>query len=193
MELFGIVLSVPVAFIASVVYCFLLGEDRHSYRTSQTDDVGGICWSLDSIGGRMGAGVDMGDDPKSRDHRPGVLSGASRDFCFGNASTGKRSRLEQDVRHISLVLGCASLHGPGVIVSPDELNAHLRTVIVAPMTTSGRAYTWRIRCRFQNRSGFVVLDQLRTVDRERLVKRLGALTAPTLTEVLGGLHEMFAE
>jgi mRNA interferase MazF len=82
---------------------------------------------------------------------------------------------------------------PCVIVSPDELNAHLRTVIVAPMTTSGRAYPWRIRCRFQNRSGYVVLDQLRTVDRERLVKRLGALTDRTLSDVLGGLLEMFAE
>src|SRR5512138_956433 len=56
---------------------------------------------------------------------------------------------------------------PCVIVSPDELNAHLQTVIVAPMTTGGRAYPWRIRCRFQQRSGYVVLDQLRTVDRER--------------------------
>ncbi len=82
---------------------------------------------------------------------------------------------------------------PCVIVSPDELNAHLRTVIVAPMTTGGRAYPWRIRCRFQSRSGYVVLDQLRTVDRERLVKRLGALTDRTLSEVLGGLLEMFAE
>lgn len=82
---------------------------------------------------------------------------------------------------------------PCVIVSPDELNAHLRTVIVAPMTTGGRAYPWRIRCRFQNRSGYVVLDQLRTVDRERLVKRLGVLTDRTLSEVLGGLLEMFAE
>ncbi len=82
---------------------------------------------------------------------------------------------------------------PCVIVSPDELNAHLRTVMVAPMTTGGRAYPWRIRCRFQNRSGFVVLDQLRTVDRERLVKRLGVLTDPTLSEVLSGLQEMFAE
>jgi mRNA interferase MazF len=82
---------------------------------------------------------------------------------------------------------------PCVIVSPDELNAHLRTVIVAPMTTGGRAYPWRIRCRFQNRSGYVVLDQLRTVDRERLVKRLGALTDRTLSDVLGGLLEMFAE
>jgi mRNA interferase MazF len=82
---------------------------------------------------------------------------------------------------------------PCVIVSPDELNEHLRTVIVAPLTTSGRACPWRIRCRFQKRSGYIVLDQLRTVDRERLVKRLGVLTAPTLSEVLGGLHEMFAE
>lgn len=82
---------------------------------------------------------------------------------------------------------------PCVIVSPDELNAHLRTVIVAPMTTGGRAYPWRIRCRFQQRSGYVVLDQLRAVDRERLVKRLGALTIETMGEVLGGLQEMFAE
>jgi mRNA interferase MazF len=82
---------------------------------------------------------------------------------------------------------------PCVVVSPDELNAHLRTVIVAPMTTGGRAYPWRIRCRFQQRSGFVVLDQLRTVDRERLVKRLGALSSTTLSEVLDGLQEMFAK
>ena len=82
---------------------------------------------------------------------------------------------------------------PCVIVSPDELNAHLRTVIVAPMTTAGRAYPWRIRCRFQRHSGYVVLDQLRTVDRERLVKRLGALSIDTMVEVLGGLQEMFAE
>ena len=66
-------------------------------------------------------------------------------------------------------------------------------VIVAPMTTSGRGYPWRIRCRLQNGPGYVALDQLRTVDRERLVKRLGVLTAVTLTEVFGGLQEMFAE
>jgi mRNA interferase MazF len=82
---------------------------------------------------------------------------------------------------------------PCLIVSPNELNAHLRTVIVAPMTTAGRAYPWRVRCRFQARSGYVVLDQLRTVDRDRLVKQLGALSAATLTEVLGRLQEMFAE
>ena len=82
---------------------------------------------------------------------------------------------------------------PCVIVSPDELNAHLRTIIIAPMTTGGRAYPWRIRCRFQRRSGYVVLDQLRTVDRERLVKRLGALSIETMTEVLDALQEMFAQ
>ena len=73
---------------------------------------------------------------------------------------------------------------PCVIVSPDELNSHLHTVIVAPMTTLGRAYPWRVRCRFQRRSGYVVLDQLRTVDRERLVKHLGALSTETMGEVL---------
>jgi mRNA interferase MazF len=82
---------------------------------------------------------------------------------------------------------------PCVIVSPDELNAHLRTVIVAPLTTSGRSFPWRIRCRFQQRSGYVVLDQLRTVDRGRLVKRLGTLSSQTLAAVLVALQEMFAE
>ncbi len=82
---------------------------------------------------------------------------------------------------------------PCVVVSPDELNTHLRTAVVAPMTTGGRAYPWRIRCRFQNRAGHVALDQLRTVDQERLVKRLGTLSSGTVAEVLAGLQEMFAE
>jgi len=81
---------------------------------------------------------------------------------------------------------------PCVIVSPDELNQHLRTVIVAPMTTGGRAYPWRPRCRFQGRAGFVVLDQLRTVDTERLVKLLGQLESQAVLAVLQGLQEMFA-
>ena len=82
---------------------------------------------------------------------------------------------------------------PCVVISPDELNQHLRTVIVAPMTTGGQAYPWRIACRFQGRSGFVALDQLRTVDSERLVKRLGHLSMATATAVLETLQEMFAE
>lgn len=82
---------------------------------------------------------------------------------------------------------------PCVVVSPDELNEHLRTVIVAPMTTGGQAYPWRIPCRFQSRAGLVALDQLRTVDGERLVKRLGQLSSGTTTAVLDTLHEMFEE
>ena len=82
---------------------------------------------------------------------------------------------------------------PCVVVSPNELNEHLRTAIVAPMTTGGQMYPWRIPCRFQNRAGFVALDQVRTVDRQRLVKRVGRLSAPTMTAVLSALQEMFAE
>ena len=82
---------------------------------------------------------------------------------------------------------------PCVVISPDELNHHLRTVIVAPMTTGGHAYPWRIACRFQNRSGFVALGQLRTVVSERLVRRLGRLSIGTTTAVLETLQEMFAE
>jgi mRNA interferase MazF len=82
---------------------------------------------------------------------------------------------------------------PCLIVSPDELNRHLRTVIVAPMTTGGRAYPWRVACRFQRRSGFVALDQLRTLDAERLLRPLGRLTPQTVATVLRRLQEMFAE
>lgn len=66
---------------------------------------------------------------------------------------------------------------PCIVVSPDELNPHLQTVIVAPLTSVGRAYPFRVPTRFEGKSGFVVLDQLRTVDRERLAKRLGRLSA----------------
>jgi mRNA interferase MazF len=82
---------------------------------------------------------------------------------------------------------------PCLIVSPNELNQHLRTVVVAPMTTGGHAYPWRVPCRFQRRHGYVAVDQLRTVDTERLMNRLGKLDAETVTEVLRVLQEMFAE
>lgn len=82
---------------------------------------------------------------------------------------------------------------PCLIVSPDELNHHLRTVIVAPMTTSGHAYPWRVACRFQQRTGLVALDQLRTVEQERLVRRLGRLAPAMVAVVLRSLQEMFAE
>lgn len=81
---------------------------------------------------------------------------------------------------------------PCAIVSPDELNAHLRTYIVAPLTTGSHSYPYRVACRFSGKDGHVVLDQIRTIDAERLVKRLGRLTDPTVEKVLGVLQEMFA-
>ncbi len=81
---------------------------------------------------------------------------------------------------------------PCLILSPNELNQHLRTMIVAPMTTGGRAYPWRVRCRFQKRSGFVAVDQIRAVDTGRLTKRLGRLSPATVTAALQALQEMFA-
>ncbi len=81
---------------------------------------------------------------------------------------------------------------PCVVVSPDELNAYLHTYIVAPLTTGSHQYPFRISCRFQGRAGHIVLDQIRTVDRDRLVRRLGKLPAITLGHALAILQEMFA-
>lgn len=81
---------------------------------------------------------------------------------------------------------------PCVVVSPDELNEHLRTVIIAPLTTVAHPFPFRIQCRFQNKDGHIVTDQLRTVDRQRLVRPLGRLPAPTLARLLEVLQEMFA-
>ena len=81
---------------------------------------------------------------------------------------------------------------PCLVVSPDELNRHLRTVIVAPMTTGGHPYPFRVSCRFQKRDGFVVLDQIRTVDSQRLVRKLGRVSPTALAASLGILQEMFA-
>lgn len=81
---------------------------------------------------------------------------------------------------------------PCAVVSPDEMNRHIRTVIVAPMTTKGRPYPTRVDCRFKGKNGRIVMDQLRTVDTQRLVKRLGKLEPEAQGEVLRVLGEMFA-
>lgn len=81
---------------------------------------------------------------------------------------------------------------PCVVVSPVEMNAHLRTVIVAPMTTGSRPAGFRIALTFQGKQGLIVLDQIRALDRVRLVKRLGALRAQTLALTLQTLQAMFA-
>jgi mRNA interferase MazF len=82
---------------------------------------------------------------------------------------------------------------PCLVLSPDEMNRHVATVIVAPMTTAGRPYPTRVSCRFQGKTGQVVLDQIRTVDKVRLVRRLGTISPATRKAVLEILAKMFAE
>jgi mRNA interferase MazF len=82
---------------------------------------------------------------------------------------------------------------PCLIISPDEMNRHVATVIVAPMTTKGRSYPTRVACTFQGKEGQVVLDQIRTVDKSRLARKLGQINDETQREVLSVLNEMFSE
>jgi mRNA interferase MazF len=81
---------------------------------------------------------------------------------------------------------------PCVVVSPDELNSNIQMVIVAPMTTASRGYPTRVQVRFEGRKGEIVLDQIRTVDRTRLLRRLGALPSATSRQVCAVLVETFA-
>ncbi len=82
---------------------------------------------------------------------------------------------------------------PGLVVSPNELNRYSRTVMIAPMTTGSHPYPFRVRCRFGERSGHVVMDQIRAVDTSRLLRRLGEVDRATLSSALAVLREMFAE
>ena len=81
---------------------------------------------------------------------------------------------------------------PCLVVSPDEMNRHIRTVIVAPMTTQRRAYPSRVACTFEGKKAEIVLDQLRTVDKSRLIERLGRISSRTQQQVLEVLGELFA-
>ncbi len=80
---------------------------------------------------------------------------------------------------------------PCLIVSPDEMNKHIKTVIIAPMTTKGRKYPTRINCRFKGKSGQIVLDQIRTVDKIQFTKELGIINLDTQKKVASVLSEMF--
>jgi mRNA interferase MazF len=82
---------------------------------------------------------------------------------------------------------------PCIVVSPSEMHDYLRTVMVAPMTTGSRPVPFRIPLTFQKKSGLILLDQVRTLDRQRLVKRLGAVEAKTLRATLACLRDIFAE
>ncbi len=82
---------------------------------------------------------------------------------------------------------------PCCIISPDEMNHHISTVIVAPMTTKVRDYPTRIVCEFQNKFGHIVLDQIRTIDKSRLVKRMGKLSSTEQDNLITALQPMFAK
>lgn len=82
---------------------------------------------------------------------------------------------------------------PCLIISPDEMNRFISTVIIAPMTTRGKNYPSRVSCTFQGKRGQVVLDQIRTIDKERLVKKLGTIGAPVQNKILDILQEMFSQ
>jgi mRNA interferase MazF len=81
---------------------------------------------------------------------------------------------------------------PCLIISPDEMNRYIRTVIVAPMTTAGKDYPTRIACQFKKKNGHIVLDQIRTIDKTRLVKNLGSIDAETQLKVISVLQRLFA-
>ncbi len=82
---------------------------------------------------------------------------------------------------------------PAVVVSPDELNRNVATVIIAPLASTNARYPTRIRIDFLNAERYVILDQIRTVDKERLVKKIGAVDPPARGAILEKLQEMFAE
>lgn len=81
---------------------------------------------------------------------------------------------------------------PCIIISPDEMNKHIRTIIIAPMTSTIRNYPTRVTTMFQGKEGQIVLDQIRTVDKSRLIKKLGSVSSSAEKKVLSVLQEMFA-
>ena len=81
---------------------------------------------------------------------------------------------------------------PCVVISPDEMNRNIRTVIIAPMTTKGQAYPTRVPCTFEGIKGQIVLDQIRATDKSRLVKKLGRLPESVQKNVLAALSDLFA-
>ena len=81
---------------------------------------------------------------------------------------------------------------PCLIISPDEMNRHIRTVIVAPMTTASKDYPTRVSCKFKKKKGQIVLDQIRTIDKTRLIKKLGSINPETQLDVISVLQRLFA-
>ena len=81
---------------------------------------------------------------------------------------------------------------PCLIISPDEMNRYIRTVIVAPLTTAGKDYPTRIACKFKKKKGQIILDQIRTIDKTGLIKKLGSIDPETQLEVISVLQRLFA-
>jgi mRNA interferase MazF len=81
---------------------------------------------------------------------------------------------------------------PCLIISPDEMNRYIKTVIVAPMTSAGKDYPTRVTCKFKEKKGQIVLDQIRTIDKARLIKKLGLIDSNTQLEVISVLQKLFA-
>ena len=82
---------------------------------------------------------------------------------------------------------------PCVIVSPDEMNQHISTIIIAPMTTKSHAYPTRIPLTFKGKKGWIVLDQIRTVDKRRVIKKIGKLSPNKIAEIKNIINEMLVE
>jgi len=81
---------------------------------------------------------------------------------------------------------------PCLVISPDEMNRHIRTVIIAPMTTAGKDYPTRVSCTIKKKPGQIILDQIRTIDRTRLLKKLGMIEPDIQSEVISVLQRLFA-
>ena len=82
---------------------------------------------------------------------------------------------------------------PCVVISPDEMNRHLRTVVIAPMTTSSKDYPTRVEIRHENKTGWIILDQIRTIDKHRIIKDLGKLSRPEIRELKAVLKETYVD
>ena len=82
---------------------------------------------------------------------------------------------------------------PCVVISPDEMNKHLRTVVIAPMTTTSKSYPTRVEIKHDNKNGWIVLDQIRTIDKQRILKSISRLSKPEIKEVKSILKEAFVD
>lgn len=81
---------------------------------------------------------------------------------------------------------------PCLVISPDEMNRHIRTAIIAPMTSSKKDYPTRVSCTFRKKKGQIVLDQIRTIDKNRLIKKLGTIDSRAQLDTISILHRLFA-